>query len=155
MTEMFVKIMQWIFEIEGGFSDDPADAGGRTNYGITQRTLNAYRMGKGLPTYDVKDLKKPEALEIYEAIYWSPSWEALGFPLASCMMDTAVNSGPAKAKMLLQGCDGDYVKYLQLRSTNYDMIVQKNPTQQRFIKGWKNRLVMLRRFIDENRDVPV
>ena len=31
---MFQKALQEIFEIEGGWSDDPDDSGGKTKYGI-------------------------------------------------------------------------------------------------------------------------
>ena len=32
-----------VFENEGGYSNKPADPGGPTNFGITQRTLAAWR----------------------------------------------------------------------------------------------------------------
>lgn len=154
-SENFTKIMQFIFQWEGGYSNDPADPGGATNYGITQKTLDRYCATKGVPSYDVAQLKKLTALDIYEWGYWDSKWEQLGFPLAACMMDTCVNSGRTRAENLLKQSENDYVKYLQARLLFYSDLVKKNPSLLKFLRGWNNRVADLRRFIDENRDVPV
>ena len=41
---------------EGGFVDHASDKGGRTNYGITQKTLDEFQLSHSAPTYDVKDI---------------------------------------------------------------------------------------------------
>ncbi len=52
----FNSIMKHIYNTEGGFVDDPDDAGGRTNKGVTQRTFNDYNKKHRLPLKDVKDI---------------------------------------------------------------------------------------------------
>lgn len=154
-SAMFTKIMQFVFEQEGQYSNDPADPGGVTNYGITQRTLDAWLLEKKLPPMDVKDMSKITALDIYEAKYWKQDWEVLGFPLAACMLDTSINMGMSRASKFLRDCNSNYVNYLQLRLAKYNELISINSTLKKFIKGWMNRLTALRRFIDENREVSI
>lgn len=151
-SSIFTKVMQFVFEWEGLYSNDPLDPGGATKYGITQKTLDQWNLSKGLPWQDVKDLSKVTALDIYEAQYWKPDWESLGFPLAACMLDTSINMGMARASKFLRSCNNNYVVYLQLRLARYNEIVESKPTSQKFLKGWTNRVTALRRFIDENKD---
>jgi lysozyme family protein len=120
--------------------------------GITQRTLNAYCKKNGLTLYDVKDLKRPLAIDIYYQEYWNPAWEHLGFELATCMFDTSVNMGTARALKFLQECNGDYVKYLQLRLGKYKELIEATPRLKVFERGWMNRMTELRRFIEIERD---
>lgn len=41
-----------VLDFEGGYSNDPADRGGETNYGITASTLNSAKT-KGWISFDV------------------------------------------------------------------------------------------------------
>lgn len=148
---MFATIMSFVLKWEGGYVNHPSDPGGATNMGITQKTLDEYQKSKGLPTYPVKTIKTSEVLNIYYEEYWNPEWEKLGFPLAACMMDSAVNHGPAQAKRFLEKCEGDYVKYLQVRLAFYKDLVARKPEMKVFEKGWNNRMADLRRFIDGER----
>jgi lysozyme family protein len=140
---MFNKIMQFILQWEGGYVNDPKDPGGETKYGISKRAH---------PNEDIKGLTKERAFEIYRKNYWSDKWEGLGFPLAACMMDTAVNMGPARAQKRFEMCGGSYVQYLQLRIARYKELIKNNPSLAKFEKGWMNRVTDLRRFIDEYKD---
>jgi len=79
---------------EGGYVNDPNDPGGETNFGISKR---AY------PHLDIKNLTLNEAQAIYHRDYWvkalCPSFPD---PLRFQLFDTAVNSGPGMAVVLLQ-----------------------------------------------------
>jgi lysozyme family protein len=150
---MFSRILKFVLDHEGGYVNHPADPGGATNYGITQRTLDAYNQENNLPKEDVKDLKLAKATNIYYDKYWNPEWEKLGFPLAACMFDTAVNMGVNRAYSFLNQCDNDYVKYLQLRIAAYNAIVERRPASKVFLKGWMNRVTDLRRFIDSEMEI--
>lgn len=44
----FEKILELLFGIEGGYSDNPNDKGGKTNLGVTQDTFNAWRKKNNL-----------------------------------------------------------------------------------------------------------
>jgi lysozyme family protein len=149
---MFHKIFQFIYSWEKGYSNHPADPGGATNHGITQRTLNAYRTKRGLPFKDVRDLQLSEAIEIYYDEYWKPEWKELGLPLAACMFDTQVNMGPSRANQFLKNCNGNYVEYLQLRIAKYKELIERNPSLKVFEKGWMNRVTDLRRWIEAEKD---
>ena len=52
--EPFDSALPFILHWEGGFVNDPADHGGRTMKGITQRVYTAYRAQRGLIDQDVK-----------------------------------------------------------------------------------------------------
>lgn len=65
----FEKALAYIKPNEGGFTDNKDDPGGRTNFGITQKTLNSYsKAGVNLPL-DVKDLTWEQAEMIFKDEY--------------------------------------------------------------------------------------
>lgn len=144
-SSTFHKIMQFIFEEEGGYVNHPSDPGGETNYGISKRSH---------PELDIKNLTKLEALDIYYKEYWKDEWEKLGFPLAACMMDTSVNMGEKRARYFLQQCGGSYVTYLQLRIAKYKELIEQNSKLKAFEKGWMNRVTKLRRYIEAQKPIP-
>lgn len=79
---------------EGGYVNDPNDPGGETKFGISKR---AY------PQVDIKNLTLEQAKEIYKVDYWEKVLcPNLPGPLQFQMFDTAVNSGPRQAIVLLQ-----------------------------------------------------
>ncbi|MFC7474207.1 glycoside hydrolase family 108 protein [Dankookia sp. GCM10030260] len=91
---------------EGGFADDPADPGGATQMGITQRTLAAWR-GRPVTTQEVRDLTRAEAKEIYRAQYWNlMRCEDLPRGLDLVIFDFGVNAGPGTAVKTLQRAVG-------------------------------------------------
>jgi lysozyme family protein len=75
---------------EGGYSNDPRDAGSETNFGISKR---AY------PNVDIKALTRDDA--IYQRDYWS-GIDQLQAPLAFQVFDFAVNAGRYRAIQYLQ-----------------------------------------------------
>ena len=164
----FESALPFVLRWEGGFVDHPADPGGRTNRGVTQRVYDAWRRRQGQAARDVKLIDDDEVQRIYEAGYWiPPRCDLLGQPLNLAQFDTAVNMGPGRAVRFLQraaGCDvdGDFGPnteravaaadagelvgaYCDLREAFYRQIVQNKPSQAVFLKGWMNRLNSLRR----------
>lgn len=70
------EIISRIFLREGGetFTNNPADAGGPTKWGITQATLAQWR-GRPVSAQDVRDLGEPEARDItYELFLRRPGF---------------------------------------------------------------------------------
>ena len=58
---------------EGGFSNDPSDHGGATNFGITAAELGRYRgYGRPATVAEVKALTEEEARAIYTTRYVPP-----------------------------------------------------------------------------------
>lgn len=145
---MFANCINFVLKWEGGKSNHPNDPGGRTNRGVTQKAYNQYAQKQGLPQKDVWELSLPETIQFYYDEYWLIEWEKLGPALAVCLLDTAINMGMSRALYFLSKCDGDYIKFLQLRLAKYKELVDKNPKLQVFYKGWMNRMTDLRRFAE-------
>ena len=61
MLKEFDKIIEVVLEHEGGYVNDPDDAGGETRYGISKR---AY------PDENIKELTVDRAKELYKRDYW-------------------------------------------------------------------------------------
>jgi lysozyme family protein len=164
----FAAAMRFVLRWEGGFVDHPADPGGRTNKGVTQRVYSDWCARQGLPGRDVQLIDNAEVLAIYEAGYWvPPRCDLLGPPLDLVQFDTAVNMGPGRAVRFLQqalgcGVDGNFgpatqhaamacdggdavARYCDIREAFYRQIVLRKPEQAVFLKGWLNRLNSLRK----------
>ena len=92
-------ILRW----EGGFIDHPADPGGATNKGVTQKVYDAWRARQGQPPRSVRLIEDAEMHAIYESNYWvPPRCDLLSGPLDLVQFDTAVNMGPGRAVRFLQ-----------------------------------------------------
>ncbi len=102
MKNNFNRVVDLGFLYEGGFVNDPDDPGGATNFGITYRTLSAYR-GRSCSVSDVKALQKAEAREIYRLNYWNViRGDELPSGVDEATYDYTINSGPVKAVKDLQ-----------------------------------------------------
>ncbi|MFO1141178.1 MAG: glycosyl hydrolase 108 family protein [Amaricoccus sp.] len=109
--ENFESCLDFVFEREGGYVDDPHDPGGATNMGITLATLAAWR-GRAVTKGEVRGLSRAETAAIYQDRYWRPvGGDALPTGLDLFAFDTGVHSGPKTAIRLLQrglgGIDAD------------------------------------------------
>lgn len=109
----FNKIMPWVFKDEGGYVDHPSDPGGATKWGITRKTLAAWRGIKPyykLPKSAVQQLTQEEATAIYRAKYWDKvEADRLPSGVAYTVFDYAVNSGDDRAERALQKVVGAFV----------------------------------------------
>lgn len=91
---------------EGGFTEDPDDPGGATNFGITKSALETF-LGKQVSVDDVKNLSSSTAIEIYRANYWNQMLcGSLPAGVDLMVFDYGVNSGPGRAIKDLQGIVG-------------------------------------------------
>lgn len=138
---------------EGGYSNDPQDAGGETKFGISK---------KQFPHLDIKALTQDQAADIYTSRYLvGPRINLLPIDLQPQLLDFAVNSGPSIAIMKLQlalgiaadGVIGEqtiaFAHCADPRTINNRVcaerlkmlagIVSRAPGQVKFLKGWVNR----------------
>lgn len=90
---------------EGGFVNDPADAGGATNHGVTLNTLR--RLGlditkdRRIDEADVRALSQTQAVEIFvEHYFHRPGIGNLPEPLQPSVFDMYVNAGSNAVKVL-------------------------------------------------------
>lgn len=98
----FDKSLAFVLRDEGGNDDDPADHGGRTSRGITQREYDAIRKEAGLATQDVWTASDAEIATIYHDEYWMPECDGVPTPIDYIYFDMKVNAGPYRATVLLQ-----------------------------------------------------
>lgn len=98
----FEEAIARVLRHEGDYSDHPADPGGATRFGITERVARDFGF-RG----DMRDLPIETAKLIYRTLYWDrcqcdqiPSW------LAGQVFDAAVNSGVRQAAIWLQRAVG-------------------------------------------------
>lgn len=167
MADDFDASLAFVLHWEGGFSDDPDDHGGPTNRGITQSEYDTWRKQQGLQTRDVRDIDDRELETIYRGDYWSKAgsdWLPRNVDLLQ--FDTAVLMGVTRSICFLQAAAGVRVdgvlgpvtkdavaganlndlatKYCSSRESYCYALVQKDPSQQKFLGGWLNRLNALR-----------
>ncbi len=157
-----IVAIEKVIEREGGFVNDPADAGGATNMGITLRTLIEHR-GSPASVSDIKNLSMDEAVEIYHHRYiQTPElWRLSADWLFEAVFDMAVHMGPKRAVLLLQkACcvieDGilgpvtarvanemDPValkrELLRERTLFYARVTRRRPENLKFLVGWIKR----------------
>lgn len=160
------KMIEELIKREGGFVNDPSDSGGPTCYGVTQRTLSAWKE-RECTVDEVRALTKEQASEIYRAeYYFGPSIDSLPIPLQAHVLDIATNAGPRTAVKMLQqalnelgaGIKEDGIigpttreacsKYdivqinntlVGLRLKFYEELAAKRPKDKKFLTGWKKR----------------
>lgn len=97
-SEKFEKALSFVKRVEGGWSNNSSDKGGKTNFGITELVyLDWQRKVKGVKSESLKmisEITQEEVRDIYWDLYWEDSRaEDYCYPLALVMMDTAVNFG--------------------------------------------------------------
>ena len=162
----FQSALAFTLAQEGGYSDNPRDHGGSTNYGITQRTYDAWNTSHGMALQPVRDIDRDMVEAIYQASYWTPAHCAeMPDSIGTCVFDFAVNSGVHEAIMTLQRClgtapDGRWgaktlalvqaldrdaetalvASYLDARRDFYQDIVERNPGEHVFLTGWLRRI---------------
>lgn len=94
----FDEAFRRLLEHEGGYSDHPADPGGKTRYGITEAVARAH--GYDGPMHS---LPLDTARRIYLTAYWGPSHaDALPPEIRFDVFDAAVNSGVRQSALWLQ-----------------------------------------------------
>jgi lysozyme family protein len=162
MAEFNVAI-DYVLANEGGFVSNPNDSGGATNFGITIPMLTSYRK-KQVNSSDIQNLDLAEAKLLYQSFFWDRLHiSGLPQPIATAILDTAVNQGQVTAIKLAQHSIGPSIMpdgimgpdTLQaLDKTNPEMFIYSyigllqdrycdfcvNATNQLvFLKGWLRR----------------
>jgi len=132
MNENFEKSLAFVLKWEGGYSYDPDDPGGETNFGIDKRSH---------PNVDIKNLTLEEAREIYKNEYWfNCKCQNKEWPLDIIVFDTAVNMGSKRAGVFYQE-NSSWQDYLFARIKYYLKI--SGNTNNKYLKGWLNRVMDL------------
>jgi len=117
-------VLKW----EGGYSSDPNDPGGETNFGISKRAH---------PNEDIKNLTVERAGQIYRLEYWNRiGADNLPAALALMAFDGAVNQGVTRMNgWLAQTHSVD--ELAALRAMRYATVGNFD----RYGHGWMRRLM--------------
>lgn len=151
--DVWPKILAFVLVREGGYTNNPADSGGATNHGITQRVYDDYRHRKGQALQSVVKIADTEVSDIYLTQYWLPSGCPLLPPaLAAAVMDFAVNAGVGRARATLKKVSQQdpqaAFKYTDLRDAFYRGLAEAEPKDAVFLKGWLARDTALRMLLN-------
>lgn len=101
------QIIDDVLETEGStYTNDPADPGGPTRWGITQRALASWR-GHPVSPDDVRALERSEAVDIYRVDYVEePRFHKIHDLVRPFVVDTGVNMGQRTAAKMFQKAVG-------------------------------------------------
>ncbi|QFR31733.1 glycoside hydrolase family 108 protein [Ancylobacter sp. TS-1] len=99
----FDEAIRRVLVHEGGYADHPADPGGATMKGITQRVYDGWRCRRGEEVRAVRLIAPGEVAAIYRRQYWEAvRADELPAGVDYCVFDAAVHSGPVQAAKWLQ-----------------------------------------------------
>ena len=160
-------IVDWLVQrFEGGFSHHPADRGGATNFGCSQKFLSA-AWGRPVSVEEVRALTRSEAVTVLrEHFVLRPRIAEIEDPHTRLVViDFAIHSGADTAIRGVQsvrgvGRDGRWgpVTREAVRSARQEWLrtdllayrlrllgrfVARNPDQAAFIGGWTGRVATL------------
>ena len=154
----FAKVMQ----SEGGYVWDKDDAGGETNLGVTIGAWGAY-LGRAIQPGEIKALTQEKVKPFYKSMYWDKvRGDDLPAGVDYAVFDFAVNAGVGRAAKFLQRAVGAVddgaigpgtlalvakitpgkllQNFAEQKEAFYNTLADKNPTQQKFLKGWLARV---------------
>ena len=171
--DRFKKFLDYIFEVEGGYTNDENDRGGATNFGITHYDAKKYLGYTG----DMRDFKKSDAEKIYEKVYYRGNHidKITDDRVALSIFEWAVNLGGKGIKkaqivankfganLIIDGIIGNKTleainaidpeaflkEYHEMQRTFYKNLAAKDPSQEGFLKGWLNRVNTKEKFIEK------
>ena len=171
--DRFERIFDYLLMVEGGYSNDKHDKGGKTKYGIIEKVARNFGY-KG----DMQDLTIDFAKNIYLKKYYLGNKldKVVNDKVALSICDWAVNSGRngiknaqmalnriAGANLDIDGIIGrktlevlnatDLEKFLEvyhnLQRIYYRSKVEADRTQERFFVGWMNRITRKEKYLRE------
>ena len=106
MSAAFERACAIVLEHEGGFTNNPRDAGNWTGGSVGKGQLRGTRYGisaAAYPDLDISSLTIAEARTIYRRDYWDQVYaDRLPAPLALLAFDAGVNCGVSRSARWLQ-----------------------------------------------------
>ena len=170
--DRFEKIFDYLLKVEGGYTNDKYDKGGKTKYGITEEDARDFGY-KG----DMQDLTKDFAKNIYLKKYYLGNKldKVVNDKMALSVCDFIVNGGAWGAKkaqaalnelgfdLRVDGILGKkslaalnevdenkfLEKYHDLQRRYYRVLAANKPSQKKFLTGWLNRVDRKENYLKE------
>jgi lysozyme family protein len=128
---------------EGGYTNDPRDPGGATNWGITIFDARLYWKHDASPA-DVKAMPKSVAIDIYRQKYWAKlGCDARPAGVDFVEFDFGVNSGVKRALAYRSALDPQKLKpvaYVKAYCAKRSSFLHGLKTWAVFGKGWGRRV---------------
>lgn len=148
---------------EGGFGNDPDDAGGATYMGVTLATFQQY-YGEDKTVNDLKHMTEVQWKRIMKGGFWDKCWadQIQNQSIAEIFVDWCINSGTGMIKKVqgMVGTKADgivgpktifainganqmrlHFQIKAARAEYYAYIVRNRPSNTKFYDGWMNRLL--------------
>jgi lysozyme family protein len=161
--ELFLRCLEVVLRNEGGYSNNPADPGGSTMKGVTQKEYDSYRAKQGDSYRDVRLISDEELWDIYYILYWLPmNLDIINDDdLVLQVYDMGVNAGIRTSIKILQRLvgvtddgyigqetnraikeyNGDILEdFKKRRKLFYVTLKQNKPQLKPFLIGWLNRV---------------
>ena len=143
MKSNYNDCLNRLLKDEGGYTNDPSDSGGPTNFGITLSDYRRYINNRG-QAIDVKNMTVDQAKVIYKDKYWNAlNCDTLPSGLDYTVFDYAVNSGLGRPRKALQQFKDEtgvqLIEAINNERTTFlrDISGGKNA---KFLKGWLARV---------------
>ena len=139
MRSSFDNAFLLLTVLEGFTSDIKEDRGGKTIYGISSKWYpEDVKKMEGMSMEEAKEY----AMEFYLREFWKPlRCDKLEEPLDTIHFIQSVNA-PAPARKILNETT-NWRDYLFKFIMYYSSIVNSNPSQGVFFRGWVNRVLKL------------
>lgn len=151
MKSNFEQAFKWLMIDEGGYTNDPADSGGATKYGITIGDYRRYIKSDATPE-DVKTLTQAQAKTIYKSKYWDAvGGDSLPAGVDNACFNYGVLAGIGRPK-------ADLKRFTEIKETHklidaicdemkqfLNSLADRRPKDERFRKGWNARVDRLRK----------
>jgi lysozyme family protein len=156
----FDQLIERVLTHEGGYVNHPEDPGGETKFGIAKRSY---------PGVDIKNLTRPQAIEIYRADFWNRvQGDQLPRAFVFQALDAAVNHGVENAVRWMQRAakvaDDGHIGPMTLaaigRADTADLVLLFNAERQEFYtklstfdvfgRGWIRRVAANLRYAAED-----
>jgi lysozyme family protein len=163
----FEAAFTWLIVDEGtSYTNDPADRGGPTRYGITQRSLGEW-LGRPASAADVEALTLDAAKAFYLEQYWTPlRCDSIESPLkAVALFDLSVlvgrragvvlaqmascakvdgELGPNTLRCINAATDTAFICAMASHAANrFVRLALADTTQTRFLPGWVKRALRI------------
>lgn len=167
MKENWDHSFELVLKSEGGYVNDNADHGGETNLGVTRAAWGDFK-GRAIHDGEMRALTKDMVQPFYKWRYWDKCrCDELPGGLDYAVFDFAVNAGPARAVKYLQRAVGvaddgmigpatmaavakanpqqALAQFSEAKAKFYRGLVERDPSQGKFIKGWLARVEQVQR----------
>ncbi|PYG56640.1 glycosyl hydrolase 108 family protein [Rhizobium sp. UGM030330-04] len=143
MTDRFEICQAITAKWEGGWSDHPADPGGKTMYGITEARWHEYQDKLKVKRTPVRNVTLAQAFKFYRSEFWLACGADKLFPgVDLAVYDASVNSGVSRGRKWLLASAGsnDHSETVKKICRARLSFMQSLAIWKTFGKGWGRRV---------------